>query len=272
MSKVKTIDQQFCRRMDVPWFEWRSTVGSTQSYKSHHHPQLSIGAVTEGYTCCVLEGQSLLLAPGSLIVIPAGAVHSCNPLAGQPRSYHMLYLDSDWCRQSLAISPATPVIRSDTPVINNPQLFRQYLQIISQSADISPSALAAQMAEFLQQLPGLNGRDATPLSATSQRMQQQLLANLHSPLALDSLARQFSQRKETLIRTFRRDTGVTPGNYLTLARLEQAKAQLRAGDSIAGVSYQSGFADQSHFHKMFVSYVAATPGQYAASRSISDNT
>ncbi|EMS4801339.1 AraC family transcriptional regulator, partial [Klebsiella pneumoniae] len=33
----------------------------------------------------------------------------------------------------------------------------------------------------------------------------------------------------------------------------------------------AGFADQSHFHKTFVSYTAATPRQYAQSRSISDN-
>jgi AraC-like DNA-binding protein len=40
--------------------------------------------------------------------------------------------------------------------------------------------------------------------------------------------------------------------------VEYAKARLRAGD-IADVGYQSGFADQSHFHKTFVSYTAATP-------------
>jgi AraC-like DNA-binding protein len=53
--------------------------------------------------------------------------------------------------------------------------------------------------------------------------------------------------------------------------VEFAKARLRAGDDIADVGYQSGFADQSHFHKTFVSYTAATPRQYATGRSISDN-
>ncbi len=78
-------------------------------------------------------------------------------------------------------------------------------------------------------------------------------------------------RKETLIRTFKQDTGLTPGNYLNIVRIDYARQRLRAGDEIADVGYQSGFADQSHFHRTFVRYTAATPRQYALGRSISDN-
>ncbi|MGP8846824.1 helix-turn-helix domain-containing protein, partial [Enterobacter hormaechei] len=53
--------------------------------------------------------------------------------------------------------------------------------------------------------------------------------------------------------------------------IDYARQRLRAGDEIADVGYQSGFADQSHFHRTFVRYTAATPRQYALGRSISDN-
>ncbi|STQ14426.1 AraC family transcriptional regulator [Enterobacter cloacae] len=109
------------------------------------------------------------------------------------------------------------------------------------------------------------------LRTTSQHIQQAFLADLTSPPSLDDLAHRFSLRKETLIRTFRQDTGLTPGSFLNISRVEYAKARLRAGDDIADVGYQSGFADQSHFHKTFVIYTAATPRQYATGRSISDN-
>jgi AraC-like DNA-binding protein len=78
-------------------------------------------------------------------------------------------------------------------------------------------------------------------------------------------------RKETLIRIFRRDTGLTPGSYLNIARINFARVRLRAGETIADVGYQSGFADQSHFHRTFIGYTAATPRQYAPGRSITDN-
>lgn len=272
MSQVKAIRQQFCRREDAPWFELRSTFRSTQAYKSHYHPQFSVGAVTGGKTCCLLNGQEWILQPGDLVIIPPGIVHSCNPLEGLPRSYYMLYLDSFWCRQQMRVAHTTPSLCSEQSVIRDPQLFQRYLQIVEQSAVLSASQFTRQVTEFLGHLPGLYWQSNTAISETSIRLQQQLRDNLQQPPGLDFLATQFSQRKETLIRTFRRDTGMTPGNYLTQARLEQAKSGLRDGDTIAGVSYQSGFADQSHFHKMFVSYMAATPGQYAAVQSISDNT
>jgi AraC-like DNA-binding protein len=112
--------------------------------------------------------------------------------------------------------------------------------------------------------------DDEPLHAVSEQVQMALQENLQQPPTLDALAHAFSLRKETLIRTFKRDTGLTPGSFLNLARVEFAKSRLRAGDKLADVGYQSGFADQSHFHKTFVSYTAATPRQYARG-SISDN-
>ncbi|MGS8722563.1 helix-turn-helix domain-containing protein, partial [Salmonella enterica subsp. enterica serovar Infantis] len=77
--------------------------------------------------------------------------------------------------------------------------------------------------------------------------------------------------KETLIRTFKQDTGLTTVSFTNMARIEYARQRLRAGDDIADVAYQTCFADQSHFHKTFVSYTSATPLQYAQNRSISDN-
>jgi AraC-like DNA-binding protein len=203
----------------------------------------------EGQTCCVCHDREYILHPGDLIVIPAYAPHSCNPVAGQPRSYHMLYIDTD---RPLALQ-----------VIRNATFFKHFLDIVE---TMSP----ASVDTLLSALPH-RADNPDALRSTSQHIQQAFLADLAAPPSLDELAQRFSLRKETLIRTFRQDTGLTPGSFLNISRVEYAKARLRAGDDIADVGYQSGFADQSHFHKTFVSYTAATPRQYATGRSISDN-
>ncbi|WP_422731858.1 AraC family transcriptional regulator [Leclercia pneumoniae] len=246
MTQTRHVNQTFLRR---PGVELRSTWQSTQAYKSHSHAQLSIGAILEGQTCCTCDGEALILQPGDLIVIPAHMPHSCNPLAGQPRSYHMLYLDTD-------IQPRQQVIRSDA-------LFSLYLEIVN---TLSPTTITRLLTTLATQ-PTACGS----LRPTSLALQDALRHSLHAPPSLDAFARRFSLRKETLIRTFKQDTGLTPGTFLNVSRIEFAKARLRAGDDIADVSYQSGFADQSHFHKTFVRYTAATPRQYATGRSISDN-
>lgn len=246
MTDTRHILQTFHRASGL---ELRSTRQSTQAYKRHCHPQLSIGAIVEGQTCCVCHDREYILHPGDLIVIPAYAPHSCNPIAGQARSYHMLYIDTD---RLLALQ-----------VIRNATFFKHFLDIVE---TMSP----ASVDRLLSALPH-RADNPDALRSTSQHIQQALLADLAAPPSLDELAQRFSLRKETLIRTFRQDTGLTPASFLNISRVEYAKARLRAGDDIADVSYQSGFADQSHFHKTFVRYSAATPRQYATGRSISDN-
>jgi AraC-like DNA-binding protein len=246
MTYTRHVNQTFLRQ---PGVELRSTWQSTQAYKRHSHAQLSIGAILEGQTCCTCNGEPFTLYPGDLIVIPAHMPHSCNPVAGQPRSYHMLYLETDH-------QPALKVIRSEA-------LFRQYLTVVE--------TLSATAIDRFLALLTARPTPPVPLRPTSLALQQTLRHSLQTPPSLDALAQRFSLRKETLIRTFKRDTGLTPGTFLNVTRIEFAKARLRAGDDIADVSYQSGFADQSHFHKTFVSYTAATPRQYATGRSISDN-
>jgi len=246
MTDTRHIRQTFHRASGL---ELRSTWQSTQAYKRHCHPQLSIGAIVEGQTCCISHDKEYILNPGDLIVIPASAPHSCNPVAGQPRSYHMLYIDTD-------LPLALRVIRDRT-------LFKRYLEIVETMSPTSVDTLLSALPRRLE--------NADALRSTSQHVRQAFLADLAAPPSLDELAQRFSLRKETLIRTFRQDTGLTPGSFLNISRVEFAKARLRAGDDIADVGYQSGFADQSHFHKTFVSYTAATPRQYATGRSISDN-
>ncbi|HEO9145182.1 MULTISPECIES: AraC family transcriptional regulator [Enterobacter] len=246
MTNTRHIRQTFNRASGL---ELRSTWQSTQAYKRHCHPQISIGAIVEGQTCCMCHDREYILQPGDLIVIPTYMPHSCNPVAGKPRSYHMLYIDTGL---PLALQ-----------VIRNPALFKYYLDIVE---TMSP----ASVDRLLSALPHC-ADNADALRVTSQQVQEAFLSDLASPPSLDELAQRFSLRKETLIRTFRQDTGLTPGSFLNISRVEYAKARLRAGDNIADVGYQSGFADQSHFHKTFVSYTAATPRQYATGRSISDN-
>ncbi len=246
MTHTRHVNQTFLRK---PGVELRTTWRSIQAYKRHSHAQLSIGAILEGQTCCTCNGEPFMLYPGDLIVIPAQMPHSCNPVAGIPRSYHMLYLET----------PLQPVLQ----VIRNPALFRHYLAAVA--------TLSAPAIDRLLSLLAVPPTSPDPLHPLSLALQEALRHSLHNPPSLDALARRFSLRKETLIRTFKQDTGLTPGSYLNISRIEFAKARLRAGDDIADVGYQSGFADQSHFHKTFVRYTAATPRQYATGRSISDN-
>lgn len=270
MTHTRDIPQSFWRDEQLPWLELRSTWQSQQAYKRHHHSQLSIGAILEGETCCLCDGEEYHLQVGDLIVIPPLVPHSCNPVNGQFRSYHMLYLDARWCLANLAVQNNSQLLCTRAPVIRDAQIFQRYMHLVALVPQRQTTLITDAARRLLHSLP-LQSVTPDNLSATSQYLRERLQSSLLTPPSLDELAHECHMRKETLIRTFKQDTGLTPGSYLNILRIDYARQRLRAGDEIADVSYQSGFADQSHFHRTFVRYTAATPRQYALGRSISDN-
>lgn len=67
-------------------------------------------------------------------------------------------------------------------------------------------------------------------------------------------------------RTFQRQFGLTPGDYLTARRLERAKLLLEDPRlSVAEVGYQAGFNDPGYFGKKFRARYGKTPGRFRAS-------
>jgi AraC family transcriptional regulator len=68
-----------------------------------------------------------------------------------------------------------------------------------------------------------------------------------------------------LARTFRRHLRCTPGEFARFRRLEQAASLLvRTAHPLAEVALSSGFADQSHFSRVFARYFGLPPGEYRA--------
>jgi AraC-like DNA-binding protein len=254
--------QRYWRNDDLPFVELRSTFDSQQSYKPHFHPQLSFGAVISGETRANVSGQARVLRQGDLVLVAPHVVHSCNPIAGRPRSYHMLYLDEAWCLENL------PQVRSDISVIRESELFTQYLELVTNLPDTRAIEAAAQLQRLLTAAIAAHS-PATPAPQRSQlaeRIKQALLDNIDSPATLDELAEAFDCCKETLIRVFRRAFHITPHAFVTNARIERAKQQLKTGEKIAHVAADLGFSDQAQLHRTFVSYTASTPGQYRRAR------
>ena len=55
---------------------------------------------------------------------------------------------------------------------------------------------------------------------------------------------------------------MTPAAYRVAQRLASARAELKQGSAVADVAYAAGFADQSHFGRLFRRAYGATPAAY----------
>lgn len=84
-----------------------------------------------------------------------------------------------------------------------------------------------------------------------------------APVSLGELAREVGLPAPRLARAFRRELGVTVGEYSRILRLQWAASRLRArGVSLARIAADAGFADQSHFTRAFRAWAGTTPGRY----------
>ena len=249
--------------------ESRRACHSRACYKAHSHPTFSIGAVDAGHShfSGAAEGQERL-TPGTLVLVPARRVHACNPEPGQAWSYQMLHVDADWLAQlrlesGLGLTgPAEPA-----RICREPQLYRQFCELNSLLfSSASSSEKDAALIAFLGDLdfsahPPLAAAPAlaaTALSGLVARIEGQDPAQL----SLEVLAAEAGLGRYQLIRAFRAATGFTPHAYLLNARVNRGRQLLGEGQPLAEVAYQLGFADQSHFQRVFKAYVGMTPGQY----------
>lgn len=82
-------------------------------------------------------------------------------------------------------------------------------------------------------------------------------------VALAELAQAAGVHPAHLARAFRSHYGVPVGEYGRRLRLAWAAGELARGErSLAEIAVEAGFADQSHFTRVFKRYVGSTPARY----------
>lgn len=86
--------------------------------------------------------------------------------------------------------------------------------------------------------------------------------NLAFPPTVEATALRFGVSASYLSRVFKRYMGIGYSEYLSAARISQAKKLLSAGATVTEACYDCGFSDCSHFILVFKRQVGMTPSKY----------
>lgn len=249
--------------------ELRRAQDSRACYRPHSHPTVSIGAVDQGHSQFTGHRQAPQgLLPGAVVLVPAQVVHACNPAPDQAWSYQMLHLEAGWWAALRAECGLAPGPDEASVHRHQPALYRAFCRLTAQLvAPATPVAdKEAALVDFLAtRLWRLPAPAALPWPAAVPGLTDllQALAEGEGPLpSLPALADRLGVSRFQLVRHFRHQTGLTPHAWLLNQRITRARAHLRAGAPLAELADQLGFADQSHFQRVFKAHAGVTPHGY----------
>ncbi|MFM4859162.1 AraC family transcriptional regulator [Aeromonas hydrophila] len=251
----------------LPFIEARAVQdGRRVCYDKHSHPHFSIGAITGGHSHYLNQRSRQEVGRGHLVLMNPEEVHACNPIADEPWSYLMFYLDTGWLQRQQEEAGLGDAFRPfDMTASRDPLLYQGLCQLHRQLRQ-EPEPLAREVAchqfsrQLLARLTPASWDDRPPQHL--QRAAELMQDDCSSHLTLAQLSAVAGLTPSHFVRSFSRHYGMTPHAYLLDQRIRHARTLLRRGEPLAEVALASGFADQAHFQRQFKRRVAATPGHY----------
>ncbi len=93
--------------------------------------------------------------------------------------------------------------------------------------------------------------------------QEWILDHVDGNLSATALAQRVGMSVRNFARLFKRETQLTPGDYVEIARVEAARRMMEEGNaSLKEVARKCGFSDQGGLRRAFVRRLDVTPAEY----------
>lgn len=143
---------------------------------------------------------------------------------------------------------------------------------LSHQSELIKERLGAAIGNHLIETYGVIGRRRRlargGLSRRNQNLTKELILNrLDSSISVAALADECHMSRSAFARAFKESTGKTPYQWITQARIERSQALLTNQDlSLEDIAVRCGFADHSHFTRVFSAHLGEPPSAWRRRR------
>jgi AraC family transcriptional regulator len=221
-------------------------------------------AHADAYLCVVINGgfetsaeRRIECAAGTVLAHPQGHAHGNRFGAGASRCVN-IHFGKSWLDDG-ALRDWLGGFRQAALGARAPTLRRLAREMTAVDA-AAPLAIVSVAAELVAEAMRAGEVGAAP--RWLDRIVDMIESNLAQPPSLAALAAAAGAHPSHLCRVFRARRGETLGDYVRRRRVEASLSLLAQRDwSIAQVAMASGFADQSHFARLFKRRFGVTPGK-----------
>ena len=241
------------------------------SFPPHFHDTYSIGLITQGLEDITHEGMEKTVCKGKIVVFNAGEVHANRCHDEDPWTYRTLNVNEDRIRHvarkngiPLDGRPAFDAVIDDGRLV-------EHMESLGALKNADAMETMENIVRHLL-LHHRKRREVIPkgysaLSGIVEQIKEIIAGDLFDSPDLKTLADKFNRSAFQIHRAFKSHTGLTPGEYRTLLRLNRAKKLIRQGCVLTEVGMDCGFYDQSHFIHTFRRFLGVTPRMYRDSIS-----
>lgn len=245
------------RSADVNGFtvgELRFPAGYVQAPFEPDLPYLAVvigGALEKSF------GVGMLLSPGSALTMPAGATHGAR---FGPNGARIVIVKARGRASDLQFDR-----------LRRPRGLGLLARRLSWELRATDTAAPLAVEGIALELLAATARESAPPEPAPSWLrdaEELLRARRGECVRLSEVARELGVPPVRIARAFRERHGVSVGEYGRRARIEWAAAEIAGGERpLAEVAAEAGFADQSHFTRLFRRYLGTTPGRFRAFQS-----
>ncbi len=226
----------------------------------HAHEDWELIYCTGGEGEMLWQGEKLPYAAGDAVIVPPGLLH-CNYSAGGFTNYH-IRIEKDCTLTAEKIFKI-----SDDAEGHLKTCFEAAFFHFNGEKDKRSLLLSAYGNLIVSYVTAFSERSA--LSPVTEKIRSDILKNFPSPdYKIEDFLHALPFNYDYLRKLFKKETGVTPHEYLAAMRMQTAE-KLLSGDKIYNVteiSEMCGFNEPLYFSRMFKKTYGVSPLNYAKNR------
>lgn len=232
------------------------------SLDRHSHRNMNLVCVLRGSFTETIGRKNFECLPQNLLLKPAGEFHSNHY---QKAGAHCLIIEI--APEKTVYFPAKVLDEvKHIQTAENFSLIQRIYRELGIADAVSKMAVEGLTLELLACITRQNENSIEPLKSQILKDAKDFIhSNFNSQIGLSTIAENVGVHPSHLARTFRRRFHCSVGDYIRQLRLEYAAHQLiETGKTLAEISAEAGFYDQSHFSNAFKIYTGSTPNEYRA--------
>ena len=261
--------------------QYRTYTSEINAKQMHYHQHYEILYVVAGEMEVIFEnGYKYILNQSNIMLIPPNVIHNMVSYSKIKQSIIIVNASKKFVdllllahREEIFECFEYGVIQMDAVtkqnVLKNLMKLRDNNlneDVFSEKNKIPFLNIVYELTEFVTNNKTLNKKQKMPNVSYITEVQEYIIKNIGSDLSLLALSDRFNKSREHLSRQFKKETGTSISEYITLHRMITARRLIEENTmSIEKIALMVGYASLSHFDKMFKKHKynhGLTPTEY----------